>query len=116
MKKLVQETLNEFIDTNKKIFKGEKVPGITIDDVDKKEFLLGMAIEAEHSSDLAVQKDLVLQHLAKNPKYYSKYIKDGFTKEVAAINLYKKYFIDKEEPEEKAETTTSKSREGELGI
>lgn len=102
MKKLVFETLNEYIDSMPKpVFKGERQTGLTIDDVDKKEFLVGMAVESEHSSNLAVQKSLVLQHLAQNPKYYSEGMKDGIFTDPAAINVYKKYFIDKEDTEDK---------------
>jgi hypothetical protein len=98
MKKLVCETLNEYIDTMPKpVFKGEKITGLTPEDVDQKEFLVGMAVESEHSSDLTVQKALVLQHLAKNPKYYSEGMKKGLFDNEVAINIYKKYFIDKEE-------------------
>lgn len=101
MKKLVAESLNEYmaVPSEKPIFKGEKKTGITSQDVDSKEFLVGMAVEKEHSSDIAVQETITLQHLAENPKYYSEGMKRGIFDEPEAINLYKKYFIDKEEPE-----------------
>jgi hypothetical protein len=100
MKKLVKESLNEFLmDTDVDVFKKEKKVGITPEDVDPKEFLVGMEVEKEHSSDLAVCKVITLQHLSENPKYYSEGMKKGIFDEPAAINLYKKYFIDKEEPE-----------------
>jgi hypothetical protein len=95
MKKLVAESLNEY-----EVIKGAKDVGIEVSDVDPKEFLVGMAVEAEHSTDLAVRRTIALQHLAENPKYYSEGMKDGLFDEEAAINLYKKYFIDKEEPAE----------------
>ena len=101
MKKLVAETLNEYlVPSEKEVFKGEKKTGLTIKDVDSKEFLVGLAVEKLHSSDIAVQKALVFQHLSNNPKFYSEGMKKGIFDEVEAINLYKKYFIDKEEPEE----------------
>jgi hypothetical protein len=99
MKKLVYESLNEFLDDSE-IIKGQKQTGITAEDVDPKEFLVGMEVEKEHSSDLAVVKTIALQHLAENPKYYSEGMKKGIFDEPAAINIYKKYFIDKEEPAE----------------
>jgi hypothetical protein len=107
MKRLVYESLNEFISAvakDKDIIKGQKKIGLTVEDVDSKEFLVGMEVEKEHSSDLSVVETIVLQHLADNEKYYSEGMKKGIFEEPAAINLYKKYFIDKEEPEEKQET------------
>jgi len=101
MKKLVAESLNEYQLNEVELIKGEKEVGITAADVDSKEFLVGIAVEAEHSSDLAVQRDIALQHLSENPKYYSEGMKKGIFDEPAAINIYKKYFIDKEEPGEK---------------
>jgi len=112
MKKIVFETLNEYVDNMyKPVIKGEKQTGLTIDDVDPKEFLVGMAVEAEHSSDIAVQRALVLQHLSQNPKYYSEGMKDGIFTDPKAINVYKKYFIDKkkEEKEKKFKEKTQKT-------
>jgi hypothetical protein len=101
-KKLVEESLYEYlgVPSDKEVLKKEKKVGITLEDVDSKEFLIGMEIEKEHSADLAIQKTLTLQHLADNPKYYSEGMKKGFFDNPSAINLYKKYFIDKEKPEE----------------
>lgn len=99
MKRLVAESLNEYLDIPKDedVIPGEKKTGLTVDDVDPKEFLVGIEVEREHSDDLAVRKTIALQHLAENPKYYSEGMKDGIFDEPAAINVYKKYFIDKEE-------------------
>ena len=100
MKKLVAESLNEYVVTSGEVLKKEKKVGITPEDVDPKEFLVGIEVESEHSSDLAVQKTIALQHLAENPKYYSEGMKKGLFDEPKAINLYKKYFIDKNEIED----------------
>lgn len=121
MKKLVAESLNEYLDipTDEDIIPGEKKVGLTVDDVDPKEFLVGMEVEREHSDDLAVRKTIALQHLSDNEKYYSEGMKDGIFDEPAAINVYKKYFIDKEEvndedTEEVEDTeTTEKPEESE---
>lgn len=99
MKKLVKESLFEY-NVNEEVLKNEKEIGLEASDVDSKEFLVGIAVEKEHSSNLAVCKTLALQHLAENPKYYSEGMKKGIFDEPAAINIYKKYFIDKKEPEE----------------
>ena len=95
MKKFVKESLQEFL--NEEVLKKEKEIGITAEDVDAKEFLVGIEVEKEHSSDLAVAKTIALQHLAENPKYYSEGMKKGIFDEPSAINIYKKYFINKEE-------------------
>lgn len=92
MKKIVNESLSSFLNEN--ILPGEKEIGITVEDVDPKEFLVGIEVEKEHSEDLAVAKVIALQHLADNPKYYSEGMKKGLFDEPAAINIYKKYFID----------------------
>jgi len=101
MKKLLAESLQEFLAEEQEVFKGQIETGLTINDVDKKEFLVGLAVEKKkHSDNLAVQKELVIQNLAKNPKYYSEGMKKGMFDDPAAINLYKKYFIDKDEVKE----------------
>ena len=97
MKKLLSESLQEFLNEEKELFKGQVKSGISAEDVDPKEFLVGLAVEKEHSTDLAVQKEIALQHLGENPKYYSEGMKKGMFDEVEAMNLYKKYFINKEE-------------------
>jgi hypothetical protein len=96
MKRIVCESLNEF-NLNEETIKGEKETGLSPKDVNPKEFLVGLAVEKEHSSDIAVQKTIALQHLAENPNYYSEGMKKGMFDEPDAINLYKKYFIDKDE-------------------
>jgi len=99
MKKLVKESLQDFIGEKEEVIKGQVEVGITAEDVDSREFLVGIEVEKEHSDNLAVAKTIALQHLADNPKYYSEGMKKGIFDEPAAINLYKKYFIDKEKIE-----------------
>lgn len=41
-------------------------------DVDPKELVMGIKIEMEHTDDKEEAKKIALQHLAENPKYYSK--------------------------------------------
>ena len=99
MRKILTESLQEYLNEYE-IFKGQVQTGITAEDVDEKEFLVGLAVEKTHSNNLAVQKELVLQNLSKNSKYYSEGMKKGMFDDVEAINTYKKYFIDKEEVKE----------------
>lgn len=102
MEKILAESLSEYkqMYEESEVIKGEQPVGIKAEDVDPKEFLVGIAVEKEHSKNLAVQKTIALQHLAENPKYYSEGMKKGIFDEPDAINIYKKYFIDKEKPED----------------
>ncbi|MCK9446971.1 hypothetical protein M0Q50_08995 [bacterium] len=99
MKKIVTESLQEYRILETEIIKGEQESGLNAEDVDSKEFLVGLEVEKIHSKDIAVQKTLVLQNLAQNPHFYSEGMKKGLFYKPSAINLYKKYFIDKEENE-----------------
>ena len=99
MKKLVKESLQDFLCETEPI-KGTVETGITAKDVDSKELLVGLAVEKEHSTNIAVQETIALQHLTENPKYYSEGMKKGMFDEVEAMNLYKKYFINKEKNKE----------------
>jgi len=49
--------------------KGDK---LTPADVDPIEFDLGMEMEKEHTEDEATRQEIVLDHLAEDPAYYSK--------------------------------------------
>ena len=108
MKKIVTENLNEFngykfvdsINEFKDMIPGGKGDGLDPADVDPKEFLVGTAVEMEHSDQKAIAQEIALDHLAENPKYYSEGMKMGLFDEPKAINLYKKYFIDKNEIED----------------
>ena len=110
MKKFVPENLNEFngykfIDELNEADREDLIPGgkgddLEVEDVDPKEFLVGTAVEGEHSDDKAYAQEIALDHLAENPKYYSEGMKKGLFDEPKAINLYKKYFIDKDEIED----------------
>lgn len=105
MKKFVCENLSEFngykfLDEHEEKLQGGKGDGLQPEDVDPKEFLVGTAVEFEHTNDKAIAQEIALDHLAENPKYYSEGMKKGIFDEPKAINLYKKYFIDKNEIED----------------
>ena len=55
---------------------------ISEEDVDPEELKMGIEIEKEHTDDLEIAKTIALQHLAEDPKYYTKLKKmeQGFTK------------------------------------
>jgi len=100
MKKILAESLQEYkiLNEDTQVIKGEIPTGLTVEDVDPKEFLVGLEVETRHSKELSVRRTLVLQNLSKNPKYYSEEMKGGLISNPAAINIYKKYFINKEKP------------------
>ena len=77
-----------------KVMEGDKVAGGKGDntnskDVNQKEFKVGMAVEMEHTSDAETAKEIVLDHLTENPKYYSDLIKSGIVDEPKALDLAK---------------------------
>jgi len=44
---------------------------LTIADVDPEQFRMGMEVEKEHTPDELLRTDIVLDHLAENPQYYT---------------------------------------------
>lgn len=46
--------------------------GITIKDVDSKELEMGIKVEMEHSPNKTIATKIALDHLAEDPKYYTK--------------------------------------------
>lgn len=58
----------------------DKLPGglgdkLSKEDVDQKEYGMGLKVEMEHTDDENIASEIVLDHLAEDPKYYSKLIK-----------------------------------------
>jgi hypothetical protein len=47
------------------------------EDVDQHELAMGIKIEMEHTKDRNVARDIALDHLKEDPKYYSKLSKAG---------------------------------------
>lgn len=44
---------------------------LTESDVDPKELALGIKVELEHTKDESVAKEIALDHLVEDPKYYT---------------------------------------------
>ena len=42
------------------------------DDVDADEFNMGLSVEMEHTKDKRIAREIALDHLAEEPKYYTK--------------------------------------------
>lgn len=85
-KEKVEDTEEESVekaDKNKLV--GGEADGMSIDDIAKKhkvtnkfilqQLLIGMKEELEHTKDNKIRKELVLDHLAKDPNYYTKLAK-----------------------------------------
>jgi hypothetical protein len=70
--------------------KGGKGDRLTPKDVDNKELRVGKKVEHEHSNDKEKQQEVALDHLAEDPKYYSKLVKSGLVDEKPALKLAKK--------------------------
>jgi len=100
-RELVCESLRDFkhnvLNEREDLIPGGAGEGLDVSDVDPKEFLLGTAVEMEHTTEKPYAQEIALDHLAENPKYYSEMCEDGLVDEPLALNAYKKYFIDKEE-------------------
>lgn len=45
------------------------------EDVDQEEYAMGIKVEMEHTDDEKIASEIVLDHLAEDPKYYSKLTK-----------------------------------------
>lgn len=56
---------------------GGKGDNTSAADVDQKELSLGLSIEAEHTDDPEIAKEIALDHLTEDPQYYSKMIAAG---------------------------------------
>ncbi len=64
------------------ILPGGKGDGKTDDDFDAEQVEMGMKVEMEHTSDPAIAHEIVMDHLAENPAYYSKLKKAGLADEL----------------------------------
>ena len=51
---------------------GGKGDSLSEDDVDQDEFNMGLKVEMEHTTNKKIAKEITLDHLAEDPKYYTK--------------------------------------------
>ena len=84
--KLVKESIDEYSNT----IKGGKGDELNASDVNSNELELGIAVEMEHTNNKKQAKEIALDHLSENPKYYSILINAGLVDEPEALNIYKK--------------------------
>jgi hypothetical protein len=83
---LVNESLDSYIYE----MKGGKGEHTNSDDVNADELTVGVATEMEHTDDASIAKDIAMDHLTEDPKYYTKLIKAGLVDEPEALRLYRK--------------------------
>lgn len=77
IKNIIRETLKE---DNIPGGKGDK---LTDNEVDPKELKMGIKVELEHTGDPDIAKEIALDHLAEDPKYYSKLKLHGLADELS---------------------------------
>jgi len=70
---------------------GGKGDYITTNDVDAKELSVGIAVELERTDNRQKAKEIALDHLAENPKYYSELVQKKIADEPEALKLAKEY-------------------------
>ena len=59
----------------------------SINDVNKEQLLVGIAVEMEHTTDLNQSASIAIDHLTENNEYYSILIKSGLVDENKALEL-----------------------------
>ena len=69
---------------------GKKGDDTTELDVDPRELEIGMEVEAEHTDDSVKAKEIALDHLSQNPKYYSDLLAYGMVDEPGAVKAAKR--------------------------
>ena len=81
---------NEFINNFK--YTGNGVgKNTSINDVDKYQLIVGIAVELEHTDDLNVSASIAIDHLTENEKYYTILLNSGLVDEEKAMFLGQKY-------------------------
>ena len=93
MKNLVLEYLNGY----DKIFEKDEIRGgkgdnLKAKDVCPKQLDIGIEVELEHSNSRKIAKEIALDHLKENKKYYSDLVEKGMVDEEPAIKMYIKHF------------------------
>lgn len=54
------------------ILEGGMGDSLSEEDVDPEQFKMGLKVESEHTKDKDIATEIVLDHLAEDPKYYTK--------------------------------------------
>lgn len=69
---VVESTVNLFIQERKDLVPGGKGDKLDEKDVDQHELAMGIKVELEHTKSKALAKEIALDHLKEDPKYYTK--------------------------------------------
>ena len=62
-----------------------------INQVDKSQLVVGVAVELEHGTNMNRAMSIAIDHITENPNYYSILIKSGLVDEPKALALANKY-------------------------
>jgi hypothetical protein len=89
--KLIPESLEELFERKDEL-KGGEGDKLSEKDVCPKQLAIGIEVELEHTGKRAIAKEIALDHLAEDKKYYTKLIEKGMVDEESAIKMYIKHF------------------------
>ena len=87
--------LSELYEKYKDKIKGGKGDSLTPDLVQRKQLIVGIYVELEHTKNILTAMEIALDHLAENSEYYLKLYDSGIIDEPKAVEIAKKYFISK---------------------
>jgi len=68
-----------------------KVHGVGMKSLEK-QLKLGTAVEMEHTNSDAKAEEIAMDHLAEDPRYYTKLVRKGFVDEPKALKIYKELY------------------------
>lgn len=87
--------LSELFAKYKDKIKGGKGDNLLPDLVQRKQLLVGIYVELEHTNNILTAMEIALDHLSENSEYYLKLYESGFIDEPKALEIAKKFFIAK---------------------
>lgn len=58
----------------------------------EKQLRVGKAVEMEHTNSEAKAEEIAMDHLAEDPRYYTKLVRKGFVDEPKALKIYKEIY------------------------
>lgn len=67
------------------------------EDFDKREIIVGLYVEREHTDNLRTALEISIDHLSENPKYYTDLVNSGIVDEKKAIEAAKRFGMIKDE-------------------
>ena len=68
-----------------------KAHGVGIKSLEK-QLRVGVAVEMEHTNSEAKAEEIAMDHLAEDPRYYTKLVRKGFVDEPKALKIYKEVY------------------------